>query len=136
MRVEVRDARGRYRTSLNIFRKDGFLGKCLFDVVNNTSTPLGRRFLKDRLASPLISHIELKNIYDHTAELVENHFYKDVENSLTCITDIERTERKMSLCILILHPFDFVYFIDSCKEVIKIYNLLTKKNKLLNLVRI
>ena len=106
--------------------------KCLFDVVNNTSTSLGRRFLKDRLISPLISHTELNKIYDNVDELLKDNSYKNLENYLKGISDIERLERKMALSIL--HPYELATLVESCDEVCGIYDYLTKTNKLQNIV--
>ena len=38
--------------------------KNLFNVVNNTSTPMGERYLKSMLSSPLTNIKELNKIYD------------------------------------------------------------------------
>lgn len=106
--------------------------KCLFDVVNNTSTPQGRRYLKDRLVSPLISHTELNNIYNNVDELLNKDLNLKIDNHLKGISDIERLEKKMSSSIL--HPFELVIMIESCEELIEIYNILIKYNVLQNVV--
>lgn len=106
--------------------------KCLFDVVNNTSTALGRRFLKDRLISPLISHNELNKVYDHIEELLKNDSFKDLENYLKGISDIERLERKMGLSIL--NPYELVILIESYEEISQIYDYLDNHKLLQNII--
>ena len=102
--------------------------KCLFDVVNNTSTSQGRRFLKDRLVSPLVCPIELEKIYSHNEELLEDNIYDEIEKHLKGISDIERLERKISLHFL--GPHELFILTESCEEIIIIYNMLVKHNKL------
>ena len=106
--------------------------KSLFDVVNNTSTAPGRRFLKDRLISPLVSHIELEKIYNNVDELIDKNLYTEIETHLRGVSDIERLERKLSLNIL--HPYELSILIESCEEIIEIYNILNNNNKLQNVI--
>lgn len=68
---------------------------CLADVVDNTSTPLGKRKLKKDLLSPITnveSLIESYNKIDTMMPLIDWY-----ESHLKCIIDIERYHRKMSL---------------------------------------
>ena len=102
--------------------------KCLFDVVNNTSTALGRRYLKDRLISPLVDHTELARVYDNVEELLEGATYVTVENHLRGISDIERFERKMALNML--HPFELFALVESCREVVAVHRVLSGAKKL------
>ncbi|AYV76675.1 MAG: DNA mismatch repair ATPase [Terrestrivirus sp.] len=97
----------------------------LFDVVNNTSTAIGYRLLKDRLISPYVSHIELNKIYNLTELFQENKFYTNIEENLNGISDIERLNRKMLL--LRLGPFELANMYDSFNEIIKLYNKLLEK---------
>jgi DNA mismatch repair protein MutS len=79
--------------------------QCLFDVINYTSTALGRRFLKNELLNPLVSTKKLKKRYDNIEELIKNDRYLKIEEFLKNIIDIERLHRKISLNIL--HPMEF-----------------------------
>ena len=106
--------------------------KSLYDVVNNASTSQGRRYLKDRLVSPIISSVKLENIYKHTEELIENKLYLKLEDKLKLIADIERLYRKMSLNIL--HPHELNILQESLNEVINIYFVLLETNKLNNIM--
>ena len=84
----------------------------LFAVVNNTSTSLGRRKLKDILLNPIINEKELNKRYNITEFFMSmnsntnDNYYKQFEYYLTKIMDIERLHRKMSLGLL--QPADFV----------------------------
>ncbi len=87
----------------------------LFSVVNQTSTPLGRRFLKDRITSPIVSHLELNKNYDCIDEMLNNNIYIDIEKVLKEITDIERLEHKIPMGYL--HPYEFAELIDSYDQI-------------------
>lgn len=70
----------------------------LFDTLNFTCTPMGRRLLKDRLAQPFCHQHDIEKRY----EAVEVLMKEQVTDDLRGIMDIERLLRKMRL--LSLHP--------------------------------
>jgi len=88
--------------------------KSLFDVVNNTSTNLGRRLLKDRLLYPLIDKNVIQNDYDLTERLMKDDFYTKIEKNLREICDLERIDRKM--CLSMIQPYELYNYIQSYKE--------------------
>ncbi len=102
--------------------------KSLFDVVNNTSTPVGRRLLKNILVAPLTSVEEINNMYSCTDELLKDELYISVEESLKFILDLERLNRKLMLSIL--QPFEFAGLLESYKHVNNIIKLLFKTKNL------
>ena len=82
----------------------------LFGIVNNASTAIGKRLLKEKLLNPIIDHIELNKRYQYLEEMRSrteegNYFYKEMEGHLNKIMDIERLHRRMSLKLL--QPADF-----------------------------
>ena len=83
----------------------------LFGIVNNASTAIGKRLLKDRLLNPIIDSKELNSRYKYLEELryriedTSTYYYKELEGFLNKIMDIERLHRRMSLKIL--QPADF-----------------------------
>ena len=84
----------------------------LFDVINKTSTPMGKRYLKENLTNPL-SQKNKKLIlqrYNLIDSLLENKLYKIIKNELKKINDIEKFHRKMALGII--PPFQF-YRLDT-----------------------
>lgn len=102
--------------------------KCLIDIVNQASTGFGKRFITNRLLSPLINPDELQNIYDTTDIFMENDFWQKIEIILNQIKDIERFKRKMFLKSI--NPFelnDFIISLDMIDELIK---LIKNNNKL------
>lgn len=100
---------------LNIFEADNSLNtkiKSLFDVVNNTSTAMGRRYLKNMLNYPIISSTELQIKYDCVEEAIK--MLDKLEPALKNINDLERMNRKLSLNML--HPFEFCGLVESYRE--------------------
>ena len=82
----------------------------LFGIVNNASTAIGKRLLKDRLVNPIIDSNELNTRYQYLDDLRQKnsdgiYYYKELEDYLSKVMDIERLHRRMSLKIL--QPADF-----------------------------
>ena len=97
--------------------------KSLFNVVNNTSTAIGRRYLKKMLIAPLISPAELNNSYDCIEEIINNDIIEQLEINLKEICDLERFNRKLSLGVI--HPYDFVSLYESYKETVILIKTIT-----------
>jgi DNA mismatch repair protein MutS len=77
--------------------------KCLFDIINKTSTPMGRRYLKNLLIEPLIDSEKIKLSYD-IIEILQKTNNK-YESILSEIKDTERLDRKINLKTI--HPMEF-----------------------------
>ena len=68
----------------------------LLDIVDNTSTPMGRRLLKHVIVNPITSVDKLSIEYDKIDTMIhEINWYED---KLKLIIDIERYHRKLALC--------------------------------------
>ena len=90
----------------------------LIKLINNTSTAMGKRLLKERLTNPIKDSKELLRRYNLSRELYDYHH--PIENELANIYDIERLTRRIKLSRL--HPFELNYLYDSLlsiKEIIK-----------------
>ena len=102
--------------------------RSLFDVINHTSTAMGRRFIKNAICQPLNDINEIKLRYDCIDELLDDKqnksLYLNIEAHLECIMDIERLGRKVFLGII--HPFEFANLIISFNEIDNIYKLIEK----------
>lgn len=98
----------------------------LFDVVNKTATPMGRRFLRKNLANPL-SREEKKIInkrYDIIDELISSKKSEKIHVELKNIYDLERYHRKMARGKL--NPYDFYRMDYYYASTIKIINMIKK----------
>jgi len=103
--INIRTTNSRYRS--------------LFDVINNTSTAMGRRELKDRLLNPITDITELNFRY----RLVETMLSRvdNYEEYLKKILDIERYHRKLTLKII--QPSEFAILYESYECISKILNI-------------
>lgn len=82
----------------------------LFNLLDKTSTCLGKRLLKENLLNPILSTEELNKRYDlidyfMTCDTQDVKIYEHIENYLNKIFDIERIHRKMTLGVI--HPSHF-----------------------------
>ena len=71
----------------NLYDTSNIKFKSLFNVVNQTTTSVGKRFLQARLLSPLIDGNELNKIYDNVDELIKN---EDIINTIEINNKIKR----------------------------------------------
>lgn len=81
----------------------------IINLINETSTAMGKRLLKERLSHPIKDEIELQRRYDLSNDLYD--YYTPIENELSNIYDIERLLRRIKLSRL--HPFELNYLYDS-----------------------
>lgn len=96
--------------------------KCLFDIVDHTSTPMGKRYLQKLLNTPFVDCDIIQNIYNITEILIQDNTYKQFENILTQINDIEKIYRKM--LIGTINPYELYQFCQSIGCVDNIITLL------------
>jgi DNA mismatch repair protein MutS len=96
--------------------------KSLFDVINKTSTPIGRRYLKNILSAPLINGEELNYRYDIIDYLLTSKVTTEIEKILNEIGDIERLERKINL--LTIHPMELYNWMTGQKKINELLKLL------------
>ena len=90
----------------------------LLKLINNTSTAMGKRLLKERLTHPIKDEKEILRRYKLSKDLYDYH--TPIENHLNNIYDIERLTRRIKLNRL--HPFELNYLFDSLnsiKEIVK-----------------
>lgn len=94
-------------TQLNILPNQNISNKLssVFDVVNHTTTSIGRRHLKKILAKPFRDQTTIQKRYMLTEELNDVNFRNYLEVELGKIIDFERLHRKMGLQSL--HPYEF-----------------------------
>jgi DNA mismatch repair protein MutS len=88
---------------------------CLYDIIQKTSTPMGKRLLKYRICNPIVCPVELEHRYDQIEYFLKNIDFHTIENMLNEIIDIERLHRRMSL--LLLHPHEFYQLCYSYRHI-------------------
>jgi DNA mismatch repair protein MutS len=90
---------------LNVVGRDN---TSLFDVIDRTSTSIGRRELKALLCKPFIDPAVIRDRLDMTRTLVDpecQSFRLDIRRELSELVDFERLHRRMSLGVL--QPAEF-----------------------------
>ena len=97
----------------------------LLSVLDNTSTPLGKRKLKEVLLNPIINREVLEKRYDITDIMQSDkdgeHYFKLFEHYLNRVSDIERLHRKITLKLI--QPSDFVGLDISYENIIEMIEL-------------
>lgn len=84
----------------------------LYSIINNCKTPMGKRFLKNRLCAPLTNVDEINNYYKYTESLINNNLYNDCRNILMGIVDIKKMFRKIN--INGAQPYELYNIYESC----------------------
>ena len=94
---------------LNILPNDS--NKSLLDIIDKTTTVMGRRFLKKSLIQPLISKKELLTRYKYISILKKNScaLADIIKEYLKDIYDLERNHRRIQLGILTPVQFSKLY---------------------------
>ncbi len=91
-----------YQLNLIHTHKEDTKYKSLYDIIQKTSTPMGRRKLKYDLLNPITNIDRLNRSYEKIAKMTD---YKYIEGQLSALVDMERYHRKMVLKML--HPQEF-----------------------------
>lgn len=103
--------------------------KCLFDIINRTLTPMGKRNLKSQLSEPLVDSHKLNLSYE-IINHIKTNCIDTFDHILSEIKDLERLTRK--ICICSIHPFEFsqwfkyIQFSLQLLKIIKLDKYLTK----------
>jgi len=105
----------------------------LWDILDKTSTPLGKRFLKDSLLNPILNINELDNRYNLIDSLQKTNInittdkplYRQLGDMLKNINDIERLHRKMA--IKMMNPSAFISLDVSYISILQIIELIETK---------
>jgi len=87
----------------------------LLQLLNTCETPMGKRFFRDALLSPLTDESAITKRYDKTSALLSDDQYLSIRILLQPIKDIERLFRRILLGII--HPSEMTTFMNSLEGV-------------------
>ncbi|MEM0354080.1 MAG: hypothetical protein QXW79_00725 [Thermoplasmata archaeon] len=109
--------------------------KSLFDVVNKTLTPMGRRFLKESLLNPLSQENKKVIIqrYDIIESLLQDNLFKKFQHQLKNIHDMERLHRRMAMGTIV--PYEFYRLDTFYKATTQIITLIQDSPLLSNMIQ-
>ena len=100
----------------------------LFTVVDETSTALGKRYLRNMLLNPINNAKQLEWYYNMTEQFLKNEaLVENINNQLKGFPDLERYQRKLFLTII--KPREFCLLFTAYRKVVETYVLLLN-NKL------
>jgi len=91
--------------------------RCLLDVINHCTTPMGKRFLKYSICNPLNDIPEITLRYDCTEELI--NLKLNLDPQLQLITDIQKLNRRITLGSI--SPNDISMLVESLNVVEQLY---------------
>ena len=94
--------------------------RCLFDVINYTSTSIGNRLLKERMLKPSTDPAELERRYSLTEIVMRNREYQKYKQQLATFIDIERAFRKWVILMIQPHEMAAIYYtIDALRAIVQ-----------------
>jgi len=102
---------------LNIINKPGTESSIL-KLLNTCQTPMGKRFFKECLVSPLTNPNTIQERYDWIEKLQVKNKWNEVKTMLSSIKDIERLYRKMNMNVL--QPSEMAILMTSLESVYKV----------------
>jgi DNA mismatch repair protein MutS len=113
---------------LNIIQSESFESsrniKCLFDVINKSSTNMGKRYIERRLTSPFVDSDKLEEIYNIVDIFKNKSYYKNIRTYLSKIRDIEKLGRKIDIRTIV--PKELYVYIMSIKECDNLFKSMLK----------
>ncbi len=92
-------------------------------LIDKTKTSMGKRLIKERLFNPIRDVNELEKRYKAVSFMLNR--YKEFEELLKDIYDIEKIDRKIKLKKL--HPFEIHFLLTSLEAISEIYLKLKKR---------
>jgi DNA mismatch repair protein MutS len=114
---------------LNVFNKNPN-EKSLFQIINNTKTLLGKRFLSDALTKPLIDKELIETRYNSIENIINNKLYDPLSSLLEDIADIQRLVRRLELGTM--HPYELYTLYLSLYQINKL-TLYCKDNNIFDI---
>lgn len=98
----------------------------LNDVINNCVTPMGKRYLKQRLCAPFTDPTIINNYYELTDKILFSKKDDEVRTYLKSVCDLDKLFRKIS--IKFIQPYELYSINNSFENIVQIINLLVKTN--------
>lgn len=98
----------------------------LNDIINNCVTPMGKRYLKQRLCAPFTDPKVIENYYNLTDKILVSNKTDEVRTFLKSVSDLDKLFRKIS--IKFIQPYELFNIYNSFENIVEMINLLTKTN--------
>lgn len=98
----------------------------LNSVINNCSTPMGKRMLRQRLCAPFTDIKTIQSYYNLTEQILNLKLWEQTRLYLKEISDLDKLFRKLS--IKFIQPYELYSIYNSLGNVVKIIELLAGSN--------
>jgi DNA mismatch repair protein MutS len=95
----------------------------LNSVINNCSTPMGKRMLRQRLCAPFTDIKTIQSYYDLTELMLKLQLWEQTRSYLKEISDLDKLFRKLS--IKFIQPYELYSIYNSLSNIVKIIELLS-----------
>ena len=113
---------------LDVISNDNSKFSCLLNILNNSSTNIGKRYFKNRLLNPYNSSDKINDSYENNSLMLlksrdDKYIYEILRDKIKNICDLERLIKRMFL--FKLQPQEFINIFNSIKifqEIIKDIN--------------
>ena len=114
---------------LDVISNDNSKYSCLLNILNNSSTNIGKRYFKNRLLNPYNSSEKITDNYENNSLMLlksedGKYIYEILRDKLKNICDLERLIKRMFL--LKLQPSEFINIFNSVKKFQEIIKQLNK----------
>ena len=114
---------------LDVISNDNSKYSCLLNILNNSSTNIGKRYFKNRLLNPYNSSNNINDSYENNSLMLlksedDKYIYEILRDELKDICDLERLIKRMFL--LKLQPSEFINIFNSIKKFQEIIKKLSK----------
>lgn len=103
---------------LDVFNRNN----CLFNIINNTKTPLGKRLLKEYISNPSSNIDVLNDRYNVIENIMKINLIEELKESFNNISDITKLIRRIVLNKI--HPYEFYNLFTSIKNSLYIFEYL------------
>jgi len=111
--------------NLEIIKSKNEKAITLINILDNTISPMGGRLLKKWITFPLKNLLEIKKRQKIVYSFIKNNnFYKDINEKLINISDIERLTSK--IVSYKVNPHEIILLSKSLKKITEIKNILLK----------
>jgi DNA mismatch repair protein MutS len=106
----------------------------LNDLINCCITPMGKRYLKNRLCNPYTNYDTIQNYYDLTEKMIANGKSDNIRLLLKSVYDLQKLFRK--LVIKYITPAELYKVYVSLKNTFEIIELLNETNMKLDVEKL
>jgi DNA mismatch repair protein MutS len=106
----------------------------LYDIINKTKTPMGKRLLRYDVLNPIVDPSELETRYQVVSMLKQNNIFNDIRKFLGYMSDIEKLYRHIELGMI--RPNMLAKLNATHEEILLMINWMKQKEELKDLWKI